>query len=95
MKESEIIWKPSREYVQGSHVKAFMDEWGIRTYKELYQKSIDDIEWFWPAAMDFLGVHWHRRYDTVLDLNGSRLFTHTMSQGGKTEPTGHCGEGMK
>jgi len=51
-----------------------MDQWGIKTYKDLYKKSVNDIQWFWPAAMDFLGVHWHRRYDTVLDLDGSKSF---------------------
>jgi acetyl-CoA synthetase len=74
MNTSQIIWKPTREYIEGSHVKGFMDQWGIRTYRDLYQKSINDIAWFWPAAMDYLGVHWHRRYDTVLDLDGSKSF---------------------
>ncbi len=74
MKESDIIWKPTKEYVDGSNVKGFMDQWGIRSYKALYEKSIEDITWFWPAAMDYLGVHWHRRYDTVLDLAGSKSF---------------------
>jgi len=74
MRETEIIWKPTKAYVQGSHMKGFMDHWGIRTHKALYQKSINDIKWFWPAAMDYLGVQWHRRYDTVLDLDGSRSF---------------------
>jgi acetyl-CoA synthetase len=74
VKESDIIWKPTKEYVEASNVKGFMDQWGIRSYKELYQESVDDIKWFWPAAMDYLGVYWHRRYDTVLDLDGSRSF---------------------
>jgi acetyl-CoA synthetase len=74
MAKSEIIWRPTRQYTEGSNVKGFMDQWGIRTYKALYRKSIQDITWFWPAAMDYLGVHWHRRYDTVLDLDGSRSF---------------------
>ncbi len=74
MDTSKIIWKPTKAYVEGSHVKGFMDQWGIKTYKALYQKSINDIRWFWPAAMDYLGVHWHRRYDTVLDLDGSKSF---------------------
>jgi acetyl-CoA synthetase len=74
MDTPEIIWKPTRAYVEGSNVKGFMDQWGIKTYKDLYQESIDDIKWFWPAAMDYLGVHWHRRYDTALDLDGSKSF---------------------
>ncbi len=74
MDTSKIIWKPTREYVDGSNVKGFMDEWGIKTYKDLYEKSIRDIKWFWPAAMDYLGVHWNRRYDNILDLDGSKSF---------------------
>ena len=74
MDTSKIIWKPTREYIDGSNVKGFMDEWEIKSYEDLYQKSIKDIEWFWPAAMDYLGVHWHKRYDTVLDLDGSNSF---------------------
>jgi acetyl-CoA synthetase len=74
MTKSNIIWRPTKAYVEGSHVKGFMDRWGIKTYKTLYKRSVKDITWFWPAAMDYLGVHWHRRYDTVLDLDGSRSF---------------------
>jgi acetyl-CoA synthetase len=74
MDTSQIIWKPTREYVESASVKGFMDQWGIKTYRDLYQKSIEDIKWFWPAAMDYLRVHWHRRYDTVLDLDGSKSF---------------------
>ena len=74
MDSPQIIWKPTKAYVEGSNVKNFMDQWGIKTYKDLYKKSVNDIQWFWPAAMDFLGVHWHRRYDTVLDLDGSKSF---------------------
>ncbi|MBW2108811.1 MAG: AMP-binding protein [Deltaproteobacteria bacterium] len=73
-KQSEVIWKPTRAYIEGARVKGFMDQWGIKTYQALYKRSIADITWFWPAAMDYLGVHWHRRYDTVLDLDGSRTF---------------------
>ena len=74
MKASEIIWKPTKAYVEEANVKGFMDRWRIKTYDDLYQRSVKDITWFWPAAMDDLGVHWHRRYDNVLDLDGSRSF---------------------
>ena len=91
MKGTKIIWKPTKEYVQGSHIKGFMDQWGIKTHQVLYQKSIDDIKWFWPAAMDYLGVQWHRRYDTVLDLDGSRSFERARwFIGGKLSIAYHC-----
>ena len=91
MKGTEIIWKPTKEYVRASHIKGFMDQWGIKTHQALYQKSIDDIKWFWPAAMDYLGVQWHRRYDTVLDLDGSRSFERARwFIGGKLSIAYHC-----
>jgi acetyl-CoA synthetase len=91
MKGTQIIWKPTKEYVRGSHIKGFMDQWGIKTHQALYQKSIDDIKWFWPAAMDYLGVQWHRRYDTVLDLDGSRSFERARwFIGGKLSIAYHC-----
>ncbi len=74
MGDSDIIWKPTKAYVDGSNVQGFMNAWGIKSYKALYRKSIRDHKWFWPAAMDYLGVQWHRRYDNVLDLDGSRSF---------------------
>ncbi len=74
MSESEIIWRPTPDYVEGSNIKGFMDRWGIGTVEELYERSIADIKWFWPAVTDFLGVEWKRRYDTVLDLDGSESF---------------------
>ncbi len=91
MKGTTIIWKPTKEYVLGSHIKGFMDHWEIKTHQALYEKSINDIKWFWPAAMDYLGVQWHRRYDTVLDLNGSRSFERTRwFIGGKLSMAYHC-----
>lgn len=91
MKGTTIIWKPTKEYVLGSHIKAFMDHWGIKTHQALYEKSINDIKWFWPAAMDYLGVQWHRRYDTVLDLDGSRSFERARwFIGGKLSIAYHC-----
>jgi acetyl-CoA synthetase len=91
MKGTKIIWKPTKEYVRGSHVKGFMDRWGIKTHQALYQKSVNHIKWFWPAAMDYLGVQWHRRYDTVLDLDGSRSFERARwFIGGKLSIAYHC-----
>ena len=74
MKNAETIWEPTKKYLNESNVKGFMEKWDIKTYKALYQQSIKDIKWFWPAAMNYLGVHWHRGYDNVLDLDGSKSF---------------------
>jgi acetyl-CoA synthetase len=42
---------------------------GILTLDELQRRSTDDIEWFWRAVLDELGVEFYRSYDRILDLS--------------------------
>ena len=64
------IWKPSPAVVEYSNVGRFMRRHGIGTYRELIDRSTDDIEWFWRAAVEDLGIEFYRPFDAVLD--GSR-----------------------
>jgi len=41
-----FVWNPPKDLVESSNVKAFMDEHGFKDYKELVEKSADDIEWW-------------------------------------------------
>jgi len=63
------FWYPPEELVEKSNVKKFMEKYGFKTYKELVDKSREDIEWFWSVAEKELNVHWFRKYDKVLDLS--------------------------
>lgn len=66
---SELIWRPTPEYIEGSNVKRLMDRHGISTYEELVQRSTDDVEWFWGAVADDLEFEWFHPYDKVLDAH--------------------------
>lgn len=63
----EIVWKPSKEYIEKSNIKRFMDKHGIKSYEELIKRSTEDIEWFWDAAMKDLNIEWFEPYEKVLD----------------------------
>ncbi len=63
------FWYPPKELVENSNVKKFMDKYGFKTYKELVEKSCEDIEWFWSVAEKELNVHWFKKYDKVLDVS--------------------------
>ena len=67
---SDIIWKPHGEYLTGSNISRFMDRHGISSYDELIRRSTEEIEWFWPAALEDLGLEWYEPYETLLDLSG-------------------------
>jgi acetyl-CoA synthetase len=64
---SEVIWRPTADYVDGSNVKRFMDRHGIATYDDLVQRSVADVEWFWGAVAEDLGLEWSKPYEKVLD----------------------------
>ena len=62
-----IIWEPYGDYLDASNVRRFMDAHGIATYEDLIRRSTDDVEWFWAAALQDLGVVWDEPYSAVLD----------------------------
>lgn len=69
MAENQIVWSPSKELIEKSNVKRFMDKHGIKDYKELVERSIQDIEWFWDAVVKDLNIEWFKPYEKVLDTS--------------------------
>jgi acetyl-CoA synthetase len=63
------LWYPPESLVEASNVKRFIEKHGIEDYGALISRSIEDIEWFWAAAAEELGVEWFQPYDTVLDTS--------------------------
>lgn len=63
------IWEPYEEYKDRSNVKRFMDKHKIESYEELIDCSTDDIEWFWDACLEDLGVEWFKPYSQILDMS--------------------------
>lgn len=46
-----------------------MQRYGITDYSTLYERSIGEMEWFWGAALDEMGIEWACPYTRVLDLS--------------------------
>ena len=66
---TDIVWRPSEEYVERANVTRFMRAHGIGSYEDLVARSQDDIEWFWDAAVRDLGIEFLHPYDRVLDTS--------------------------
>ena len=64
---SEIVWEPSKEYVENANITKFMKKNHIKDYQELIKKSTDDINWFWNAAMKDMNLEWFQPYEKVFD----------------------------
>jgi len=66
---SRIVWSPSEDYVERANVTRFMRAHGIGSYDELVKRSQGDIEWFWAAVVDDLGIEFYQPYERVLDAS--------------------------
>jgi acetyl-CoA synthetase len=64
---SEPVWFPKDP--AATNVGRFMAAHGIDRFDDLVARSIDEPEWFWAAVVDFLGLPFTRRWDTVLDTH--------------------------
>lgn len=62
-----VVWRPSPEVVQRSRVFRFMRRHGLASYDELYRRSVEDLDWFWRAALEEMDVRWYRPYHRVYD----------------------------
>jgi acetyl-CoA synthetase len=64
---SAYVWEPTPEYVEGANVTRLMRKHGIDDFHDLVSRSQEDLEWFWQAAIDDLGIDFFTAYDKVLD----------------------------
>ncbi len=64
-----FIWYPPKELVEESNVKAFMDAEGFSDYKQMVEKSTEDIEWWWSKAVEWLNVEWFEPFEKVYDMS--------------------------
>jgi acetyl-CoA synthetase len=66
---SEIVWRPTPEVLERANVVRLMRRHGIDDYGELVRRSQEDPDWFWPAAVEDLGLDFTRPWERVADLS--------------------------
>ena len=66
---SEIVWRPTSESVERSHLQRFMQQHGIASYAELQERSTQDVAWFTDAVLKYLDIQFRHPYSQVVDLS--------------------------
>jgi acetyl-CoA synthetase len=64
---AEVVWRPGPEVIERANVTRFMRRHGLRSYRELIRRSQEDPGWFWPAAVDDLGLELESPWEDVFD----------------------------
>jgi len=65
----DFIWAPSEEQVWASNVGRLMARSDCEDYWELVRRSQEDPEWFWPAAVEDMGLDFSKPWERVVDLS--------------------------
>jgi acetyl-CoA synthetase len=66
---AEVVWRPSPEVLEHANVVRLMRRHGYDDYGDLVRRSQEDPEWFWPAAVEDMGLEFSRPWDAVSDLS--------------------------
>src|SRR6266540_5542511 len=86
---TRMVWSPSEDYVDRANVTRFMRANGIGSYDELVKRSQDDVEWFWDAVVEDLGIEFYEPYRRVMDDSRGKPWT-TWFTGGKVNLAHNC-----
>jgi acetyl-CoA synthetase len=62
-----IVWQPTPEAAQRSRVGRFMRAHGVTALRELQDRSVADLAWYWDAVVRDLDIRWTTPYARVLD----------------------------
>lgn len=62
----EIIYTPTKETIENSNIKKFMNKHGIKNYNELLKKSLNS-EWFYDAIVKDMNIDFYTPYKNVLE----------------------------
>jgi acetyl-CoA synthetase len=64
---ADIVWRPDEGTLAHANVVRLMRAHGIADYWALVRRSQDDPAWFWPAAIEDLGLEFSRPWEQVYD----------------------------
>ncbi len=86
---SDVVWEPSQEVLDRANVVRLMRRHGIDDYRELVRRSQDDPDWFWPAAIEDMGLEFATPWERVSDLSRGPEWA-TWFVGGKVNIAWNC-----
>lgn len=62
-----VAWTPTQEIIEKAQLTKFMQQVGAKTFDEVYQYSIDNVEKFTEEVLKFLDIKFNPPYEKLLD----------------------------
>ena len=60
---SEVVWRPDRATVEHANATRLVRRAGVADFAELVRRSQEDPAWFWPLAVEDLGLEFSQPVD--------------------------------
>jgi acetyl-CoA synthetase len=86
---SEVVWRPPPEVVEGANATRLLRRAGVDDYWELVRRSAAEPDWFWPLAIDDLGLEFSTPWKQVYDDSRGPEWT-TWFTGGRVSIARNC-----
>ncbi len=86
---SEFAWRPDADVLAHANVTRLMRRHGLDDYWTLVRRSQEEPEWFWPAAIEDMGLEFSHPWVQVLDDSRGPEWT-TWFAGGKLNIAWNC-----
>ena len=85
----DVVWRPDEKTLARANVVRLMRRHGCSDFRELLTRSIDDPEWFWPAAIEDLEIEFFEPWTQVVDRSRGPEWA-TWFVGGKLNIAWNC-----
>src|SRR5207247_6992355 len=86
---TEVVWRPPPEVVERANATRLMRRAGVDDYWELVRRSAAEPDWFWPLAIDDLGLEFSTPWERVYDDSRGPEWT-TWFTGGRVSIARNC-----
>jgi len=66
---SDFVFTPSEEQIKNSNIQSFMNKHGISSLSELSARAKTNLDWYWKAVDEDIGIVWDKKYDKISDFS--------------------------
>ena len=78
---SEYAWEPTPETIERANVTRLMRRHGVADIDAMRARSVADIDWYWDAVVQDLGLPFSRPYSAVRDTSRGTEWTTWFTDG--------------
>jgi acetyl-CoA synthetase len=86
---TDVVWRPPPEVVERANATRLVRRAGVGDYRELVRRSAEDPGWFWPLAIEDMGLEFSAPWSQVYDESRGPEWT-TWFTGGRLSIAHNC-----